>query len=596
MRQLEQWLSDLLGRISPIDVQASDNMHDFIDQLLKPVGSLGRLESLAIQLAGIQATLQPEVDPALAIVFAGDHGVSQAGVSRYPQEVTMQMLAAYDRGVAALSVLGRQSGIDVRVVDVGVKGTVDPNLHVIDRKVSNGTHDFRYASAMTDQQCNDAIKVGCDEIDRAFHDGYRLVAMGEVGIGNTTSAAALASALLQEDPKIVTGHGTGVDDIHWKTKIDVVRQGLNRHLRPGLTAEQALVKLGGLEVAALVGAILKSAERRMPILLDGFTTGVAALVASRLAPNVSQYCMASHQSAEPGHQKVLGAMGWEPLLNWNMRLGEASGAAVAFPLVRHACAISREMATFQDAGVAQMESQPNPRRGIDRTRFPDRFPYPERRAVYRAIASRRDIRQFRSTPIADDLVSHLLHAAHHGPSVGYSQPWDFILIRDHKVKVRLKELAERERTVQSLYYEGERRDQYLHLKLEGLVEAPLVIVVTADGTRGGTEIIGRHSMEETTLYSVACAIQNLWLAARAEGVAVGWVSLFEKRHLRDLLRIPAHIEPVAVLCVGYTDQFPAEPLLKTVGWSPDEPLDHLLHFNDWLSTLDSNSAVASPKD
>lgn len=578
---MQQWINELVGRVLPIDGNMARRMKDHLDQLVKPVESLGRLESLACQLAGIQATNQLTVDPGLALVFAGDHGIAAGGVSRYPQEVTKQMLSAYQAGNAALSVLARQSGIDVRVVDVGVQGPVESGVPVVSRKVAGGTRDFRYDDAMTNRECEEAMRVGVDEVEWAVSSGYRVLALGEVGIGNTASAAALAAALLGEDPAVMTGRGTGLDAVGWQRKVQVVNEALGHHVMPGITPTQLLAKLGGLEIAALVGAVIKAAEQRMVVVLDGYTTGVAALIASRIAPGVSQYCLASHQSSEPGHRKILGSMGWEPLLTWNMRLGEASGAVIAYPLLRQVAAIPLEMATFAEAGVSSEEFYPVKSVTEPQNRNRDRFSYLERRAVYRAIFSRRDIRQFRPEPIAGDILDRMLLAAHHGPSVGYSQPWDFIVVRDADIKYRLKVLADRERQVQSLYYDDKRQQQYLRLKLDGLVEAPVVIVVTADFDRGGPEIIGRHTVEETTLYSVACAVENLWLAARAEGVAVGWVSLFEKRHLRQLLGIPPAIEPVAVLCVGYTQEFPPEPLLKTVRWAPEESLTNLVHHNNW---------------
>ncbi len=580
-----------LEDIRPIDRTFQRNMQEHLDRLIKPVGSLGRMERLACQIAGIQKTIKITVDPAITLVFAGDHGVSDEGVSPYPREVSAQMLNAYQRHWAAISVLARQAACQVEVVDVGVQGSWEPwgkDNTVVSRKIRAGTRNFVKEPAMTHEECLQALQVGMDKAGQAFQDGHRSILLGEIGIGNTTVAAALACALLQESPRIMTGHGSGVDHAGWERKVYVIDQALSRHLESDLDPFEMLTRLGGFEVAAMVGAILGAARLGVVVVLDGYITGVAALLAMRMAPDTVGYLVASHQSHEPGHRRVLGALGLRPLLEWDLRLGEASGAAMSLPLLRQTCAVATEMATFSQAGVsssdgAEHEALPYP------VKEPHPFSLPERMAVYRAIESRRDIRRFLPDPLPEGVLDRLLHAAHHAPSVGYSQPWDFIIVTDSEMKQRLKKLADRERQVQSLYFEDERSALYLKLKLEGIVEAPVVLVITADMERGGAEIIGRHTMEETTLYSVACAVENVWLAARAEGVAVGWVSLFEKRHLRHVLGMPANIEPVAVLCLGFTEHYPPEPQLKTVGWAEPESLTRLIHWQRWDgSTPQSN--------
>lgn len=563
--------------IEGLDRDMVSQMQAHLDQLIKPVGSLGRMERLAAHLAGMTASLDPDCDPGLVLIFAGDHGVTQAGVSKYPSDVTAQMLHAYHQGYAAISVMARQAGLDMQVVDVGVASDIDPSWGVVPRKVGRGTKDFRWTEAMTDEEVEQAINVGIEMVDNAVAEGYRTLVLGEIGIGNTTSAATLGVLLLQEDAAVMTGRGTGIDEATHHHKIRVVEQAALRHKFPGMTALDMLSRVGGFEIAAMVGAILAGARHRIPVILDGYMTSVAALTATRIAPLSQHYLIASHQSEEPGHRKVLGALGLEPLVEWGMRLGEASGAALAFPLIRQSLAIPREMATFAQAGVADATSLDAPPLDMGQRRAPGQFSVSERRALYRAIAARRDIRSFRPDPIPPKLLARLLWAAHHGPSVGFSEPWDFIMVTDVPTKQALRDMADRERQVQSLYFANERQDKYLQLKLEGLLEAPVVMVVTADMERGGPEVLGRHTIPETTTYSVACAVQNLWLAARAEGIAVGWVSLFEKRHLRHALAIPAGVEPVAVLCLGYTDRFPEEPILKTTGWMPGQSLAPLVH-------------------
>jgi nicotinate-nucleotide--dimethylbenzimidazole phosphoribosyltransferase len=576
----------IMGKIEPRDRLYQRKMQDHLDQLIKPQGSLGRLEQLACQLAGIQRTMNPSVDPSVTLVYAGDHGVAELGVSQYPREVTAQMLGAYQKQYAAISVLARHAASKVEVIDVGVQGEwhqEDGDEVLVSRRIQAGTRNFLWEPAMTNNDCLAALKIGMSRAALADEKGDRVILLGEIGIGNTTVAAALASALLHESPRQMTGRGTGIDQAGWERKVRVVEDALIRHAPFDIEPFDLLARLGGLEVAAMVGTILGAARHGLAVVLDGYITGVAALIAVRMAPNVVDYLIAAHQSAEPGHHRILGALGLRPLIEWDLRLGEGSGAAFVFPLFRQACAVATEMATFEEAGIAV--SGPAPDNSFPTNRQArHQFSLPERMAVYRAIETRRDIRQFLPDPVPKEVLERLLWAAHHAPSVGFSQPWDFVMITDPAMKKRLKILADRERQVQKLYFEEERAARYLTLKLEGLIDAPMVMVITANMERGGPEVLGRHTMEETTLYSVACAVENLWLAARAEGVGVGWVSLFEKRHLRDALGIPVGVQPVAVLCLGYTEHFAPEPQLKTLGWAAPESLTRLVHWENWAGT------------
>ena len=204
----------------------------------------------------------------------------------------------------------------------------------------------------------------------------------------------------------------------------------------------------------------------------------------------------------------------------------------------------------------------------------------ERQGVYRAINARRDIRLFRSDPLPPDTLARLIHAAHHGPSVGFMQPWDFILVSDIDTRAQVKDLFERERQAAAQFFDEDRRGQYLSLKLEGIMEAPVNLCITCDPTRG-EEVLGRNSMPETDVYSTCCAVQNLWLAARAEGIGVGWVSILKLPQLRRILGIPPHVVPVAYLCLGYPVEFPPEPLLQTTGWRHRLPLTDLVHYDGW---------------
>ena len=220
---------------------------------------------------------------------------------------------------------------------------------------------------------------------------------------------------------------------------------------------------------------------------------------------------------------------------------------------------------------------------------PDRFPEAELRGVYRAIHSRRDIRQFRDEPIPDPALARIIQAAHHGPSVGFMQPWDFILIRDFEVRKQVKELFQRERAAAACFFDEPRRSRYLSFKLEGILEAPLNLCVTCDPTRANV-VVGRNSIPETDVYSTCCAVENLWLAARGEGIGVGWVSILKVPQLREILGIPPHIVPVAYLCLGYPEEFSDRPLLETVGWRERQPIDQLVHFEGWE---DTGSGLAS---
>lgn len=215
----------------------------------------------------------------------------------------------------------------------------------------------------------------------------------------------------------------------------------------------------------------------------------------------------------------------------------------------------------------------------------ENFPEPQRRAVYRAIYERRDIRHFRTDAISDDVLARIIQAAHHGPSVGFMQPWDFILIKDTQVRSQVKDLFEQERQAASCFFDEPRRSQYLSLKLEGIMEAPVSVCVTCDYTRAD-EVLGRNAIPETDVYSTCCAIQNLWLAARCEGIGVGWVSILRPRQLRRILGVPAHILPVAYLCLGYPTRFYEQPMLEQAGWRERQPVDPLIHLDGWSGSPD----------
>ena len=321
-------------------------------QLTKPAGSLGRLEQLTIELAGLQETERPRAMRAPIIIFAGDHGIVAQGVSAYPQEVTLAMMSNFASGGAAISVLARELGSSLEVVDAGSLAP-SPLPGIVTDKPRCGSRDFSKEAALTLAEVEFAIECGRRAVLRAFAQKPDLLIFGEMGIGNTTSSAAIAAALLRIAAEQITGSGTGVDANGRARKIRLIDSALARHGldRAGVSAEQVLCAVGGLEIAAICGAVIAAAQRRIPVLLDGFIVSVAALAAVRLNASCRPFLLASHQSAEQGHRLVLRALEIEPLLDLDLRLGEGSGAAVALPLLRLACALHNEMATFAEANV-----------------------------------------------------------------------------------------------------------------------------------------------------------------------------------------------------------------------------------------------------
>lgn len=328
-----------------------------LDSLTKPPRSLGRIEALAAQLAAIQRTERPTSRPAAAVVFAADHGVAARGVSAYPQEVTAQMVRNFAAGGAAVNQLARTAGAELVVYDVGVAAPLDDVGGIRHAKVRPGTRDMAAGPAMTLDETVSALQVGADAVDElASRTGVRAVALGEMGIGNTTAAAALVCALTGVPPSEVVGPGTGLDAEGVARKTAVVEQALAVN-RDSLTDPLgALAAVGGLEIAALAGAVIGCARHRAAAVIDGFISTAAALAAARLCPECVGYIIASHRSKERGHAVALASLGVEPLLDLDMRLGEASGAVLALPLLDAACAVIGGMATFSEAGVSEAET------------------------------------------------------------------------------------------------------------------------------------------------------------------------------------------------------------------------------------------------
>jgi nicotinate-nucleotide--dimethylbenzimidazole phosphoribosyltransferase len=344
-------LAAAVAAVRPIDATASADAIALQALLTKPRGALGLLEDVGVQLAGISGSVPPPVPVAPAIaVFAGDHGVARSGVTPWPQEVTAQMVANFCAGGAAISVLARQHGARLVIVDVGVASALEPHPMLWHRRVRAGTADLADGPAMTMDEALAALDVGVEVAAELIDAGADLLVTGEMGIGNTTSSAALIGALCEAEASAVTGRGTGIDDEMLERKTCVVEGALGR-IVPGSSALDVLAEVGGLEIAALAGFVIGASSRRVPVVIDGVIALAATCVAAALAPAVLDACIAGHRSSEPGASVALAHLGLRPLIDLGLRLGEGSGACLALPIVRSAALIMNEMATFDGAGV-----------------------------------------------------------------------------------------------------------------------------------------------------------------------------------------------------------------------------------------------------
>ena len=322
-------------------------------QLTKPPGALGRLEDLAVQLAAWQGTERPGMSRIHISVFAADHGVAEEGVSLFPQAVTAEMVRNFARGGAAISVLAKHLNANLEVINLGTVSVVEPWANVRDQRVAAGTANFARHAAMTAAQRDAALHAGRDAALRAKQNGAQLFIGGDMGIANTTSASAIACALLQASPDLLAGPGTGLDSKGVAHKARVIEQSLALHKLSHDDPLEVLRCVGGFEIAGLTGAYIAAMQQGIPVFVDGFISSVAALLAVRIHPAARDWMLFAHTSAEPGHQHVLDALDARPLLQLGMRLGEGSGAAVAVPLLQLACALHGSMATFAEAGVSE---------------------------------------------------------------------------------------------------------------------------------------------------------------------------------------------------------------------------------------------------
>lgn len=323
------------------------------NQLTKPLGSLGRLEEMVIELAAMQGTATPSPDPVQILQFVSDHGVAAEGVSRFPQDVTLQMLHNIATGGAAISVMAQTIGARMEIFDLGIATDPGPVAGVRSQRLGSGTGNITQEPAMTESQVVAALNLGRAAVERAIDTGAKLLICGEMGIANTTPATALACALLDLEPNALVGPGTGLDSAGIDRKTQAITRALALHATPGCSPLELLRRLGGFDIAASVGAFITAAQRGLPILVDGFIISSAALATVRLNPATRHWMLFSHSSAEPGHRRMMEALDAQPYLDLGMRLGEATGALAAVPLLRLACVVHRDMATFSEAGVSE---------------------------------------------------------------------------------------------------------------------------------------------------------------------------------------------------------------------------------------------------
>jgi nicotinate-nucleotide--dimethylbenzimidazole phosphoribosyltransferase len=344
-------LESIIERIAPLDDSAMEMAQSRQNALTKPTGSLGRLEALSIRLAGIFGRPTPEIRHKVILTMAGDHGVVDEGVSAYPQEVTALMVDNFLRGGAAINVLARHVGARVVVVDMGVAADLALQVDLVVKKVAPGTGNIARGPAMSREQAVHAIVAGADVVEAELERGLDILGIGEMGIGNTTPSAAIAAALTGCSPREVVGRGTGVDDDGLARKALAVQRALSANRPDPADALDVLAKVGGFEIGGMAGAMLAAAAHRRPVMVDGFISTAAAMIAVGLAPQVRPYLIAAHCSQEHGHRAMLDWLDMDPLLDLDMRLGEGTGAALGISLAEAACRILREMATFDDAGI-----------------------------------------------------------------------------------------------------------------------------------------------------------------------------------------------------------------------------------------------------
>ena len=352
---MSELLSRVIEMIEPLDEKAIAKAQARQNLLTKPQGSLGRLEELSIQLAGIQGRLIPQIRHKAIITMAGDHGVVAEGVSAYPQEVTSQMVYNFLSGGAGINVIARQVGARIIVVDMGMATELKANPRLLSRKVALGTRNMALGSAMTSQQAVKAVEAGMELVATEMAKGLDIVGTGDMGIGNTTASSAICAVMTGKPVAEVTGQGTGITDKQLAHKTEVINRALAVNHPNSAQPLDVLAKVGGFEIGGLAGVMLAAAAHRIPVVIDGFISGAAALIATAVSPSLKDFLIASHVSAEAGHHLLLEYLGLKPLLELGMRLGEGTGAALGIFLAETATRVLAEMSTFAEAGVSERD-------------------------------------------------------------------------------------------------------------------------------------------------------------------------------------------------------------------------------------------------
>ena len=353
---MSELLSNTIKMIQPLEERAMAEARARQDMLTKPRGSLGRLEELSIQLAGIQGKSIPQIRDKAIITMAGDHGVVAEGVGNWPQEVTTQMVYNFLNGGAGINVLARQAGARVVIVDMGVAMELKPSPQLLSRKVAPGTRNISLGPAMTKEEALQAIETGIEVVEVELAKGLDIIGTGDMGIGNTTASSAICAVMTGKPVAEVTGRGTGITDEQLAHKVEVISRALAVNYPDPEQPLDVLAKVGGFEIGGLAGVMLGAAAHRIPVVIDGFISGAAALIATALSPGLKDFLIAAHVSAEAGHGLLLRHLGLKPLLDLGMRLGEGTGATLGIFLAEAAARILAEMATFAEAGVSEKSS------------------------------------------------------------------------------------------------------------------------------------------------------------------------------------------------------------------------------------------------
>ena len=344
-------LQQTIEKIEGLDQEMIEKAKARVDSLIKPPKSLGRLEDIAIQLAGITGKLYPEIDQKAVIVMAGDHGVYEEGVTSNPQEVTFAQTLSFAKGLTGVCVIGKVTGAKIVAVDVGIKKEVPMGAGVIIKKIKNGTDNMAKGPAMSREEAIKSIEVGIEIANEEIQKGVNLLGTGEMGIGNTTPSTAILSVFKNCDPLEITGRGAGLGTGGIEHKAAVIRKAIEINKPDSKDAIDVLAKVGGLEIGGMAGVMLAAAANRIPVVIDGYISTISALIAARIEPKAKEYFITSHASLEPGGKLASELLGIEPMLHMDMCLGEGSGAALAFPIIEAACSMMKNMPTFEDVGM-----------------------------------------------------------------------------------------------------------------------------------------------------------------------------------------------------------------------------------------------------